>query len=286
MILVTGTSGYIGSVVVEKLKERGHKVHELLGDITSYTAMYQELDDLYFDAVVHLAAVANVKAPAEECFETNVLGGINLLRLLKGKYKFIFASSAAVYGEPVYMIINEKNPCKPISPYGESKLIFEQILKWYGLSYIAFRLFNVAGATEKNGDTHSPETHLIPNILIAASTDTKVQINGSDYKTADGTCERDYVHVLDVAEAIIMAIENDYPSGAYNLGSNESFTNQEVIDLAEYVLGRTIKYEIVGRRNGDPSRLQADITKWQEVSGWKPKYSLEEIIRSQWEWMQ
>lgn len=304
-ILVTGGCGYIGSVVVEMLLDRGHKVSIL--DIKSEphpagVLLYQEdienyesrtFQDAFVgkDAVIHLAAVADVEAKAEDCWGTNVIGSVEvmIMAIKKGIKKFVFASSAAVYGEPGRIPIKEGDTKKPINVYGVSKLEAEERLNktsysgYNNMNFIAFRFFNVAGATEWNGD-HSGK-HIIPNILRAYIEKKPFVINGNRYNTIDGTGVRDYIHVADVSEAMIMAVEGNYHSGFYNLGSGIGYSVNELVNLAQEVVKDTIETEITIPRKGDPAKLITAPIKWQVEARYEIQRTLYDMIRSQWEWM-
>ena len=224
----------------------------------------------------------------------NVVKSITLLDIMRehGCDKFIFSSTAAIFGEPKYTPIDEKHPRNPINAYGESKLMFERILDWYhrayGLKFNAFRYFNAAGASAKLGEAHKHESHLIPLVMqVALGQRKQINIFGMDYPTKDGTCIRDYIHVLDLAEAHILGLQNleKHPNGKYNLGNGEGFSVLEVIDTVEKVSGRKIKRVNAPRRLGDPAVLIASSELAKGELGWEPKYdSLEEIIRAAWEW--
>ena len=206
--------------------------------------------------------------------------------------KIVFSSTCATYGEPQYTPIDEKHSQNPINPYGRSKLMIEQIFedykKAYGLKYIALRYFNAAGASSDStiGESHNPETHLIPLVLRAIQNNTSVKVFGTDYDTPDGTCIRDYIHVEDLALAHKLAVENlEKYQGYINLGTSIGTSVKEIIHAAEKVSGKTCNVEIVDRREGDPARLYANNTKAKEVLGWNPKYtSIEDIIQTAWNW--
>ena len=316
MILVMGGAGYIGSHTVRHLCDSGYEVvvadnliyghreavdkrakfvHADLLDIHS-------LDDLFsadkIDAVVHFAAFAyvgeSVSAP-EKYYYNNVIGTVNLLHamLAHGVRKIVFSSTCATYGEPQYTPIDEQHNQSPINPYGRTKLMIEQIFadyeKAYGLQYIALRYFNAAGGSVdgKIGESHTPETHLIPLVLKAIKGGrAKIQIFGTDYDTPDGTCIRDYIHVDDLALAHRLALEKlgDY-SGCINLGTGVGTSVKEIVAAAESVSGEKCPVEYAPRRAGDPARLFADNKKAKEILGWQPKYSnIEDIIRTAWNW--
>lgn len=316
MILVTGGAGYIGSIVAEELLKGGYEVIVLdnlqqghrdavptgaefvLADICDPQALEEVFHRHRIDAVMHLAAETVVQLsmtdPARH-FQNNVVGGLKLLEamLKHDARRLIFSSSAAVYGEPRTTPIDEDHPKVPVNAYGESKLIYERILEWYGraygLEFIALRYFNAAGASEHLGEDHSPETHLIPKVLkTALDKSTPVTIFGTDYPTRDGTCIRDYVHVVDIARAHILALERLEGLGgrAYNLGCGEGYSVMEVVEVAKKVTGVDIPSKTCSRRPGDPPVLVASSRLAREELGWKPEYGeLESIIRSSWRWM-
>jgi UDP-glucose 4-epimerase len=247
--------------------------------------------------VMHLAAETVVEysmTHPERYFQSNIIGGINLLDvMLKHDVdKFIFSSSAAVYGEPQRVPIEEDHSPNPVNAYGESKLMFERISEWYGkahgLKHISLRYFNAAGATERLGEDHHPETHLIPNVLKAAlDSGSPLAIFGTDYPTRDGSCIRDYIHVVDIARAHILALEKiDTLSGrVYNLGNGQGYSVLEVVEAARKVTEFEIPAEICPRRLGDPAVLMASSRLAQGELGWRPEFpELESIIESAWRW--
>ena len=314
-ILVTGGAGYVGSIVTEELLrgthqvivvdnlEQGHKgaVLPKAEFVIANIRDAQSLDDIFrrfkIDAVMHMAAETVVEysmTDPKRYFQNNVVGGINLLdtMLKHNVYKFMFSSSAAVYGEPQSTPIEEDHPKVPVNSYGESKLIFERILAWYGeaygLKHISLRYFNAAGASGLLGEDHHPETHLIPNVLKAALNDNPVPVFGADYPTKDGSCIRDYIHVVDIARAHILALNKieSFSGRVYNLGNGEGYSVFEVVDIARKVSGADIPMEISPRRKGDPAVLVASSNLAKEELGWKPDYpDLESIIESAWKWM-
>lgn len=314
-ILVTGGAGYIGSICVEELLRQGHEVividnlqeghREAVcpqatfyeGDIGDRFLLGRLFHDFHIETVMHFAAEATVELSMKDpqiFFETNVAKGLMLLDVMKenGCNKMIFSSTAALFGNPEYVPIDEKHPEQPINAYGESKLMYERILEWYhsayGLQYNSFRYFNAAGASEALGEAHKKESHLIPIILSTALGQREnLYIFGSDYPTKDGTCVRDYVHVIDIAQAHILGLDNleKRPKAKYNLGNGVGFTNLEVLKTSEKVSGKIIPFEFTERRMGDPDRLVASSDLAKEELGWKPQFdTLESIIRSAWEW--
>ena len=316
-ILVTGAAGYIGSVCSEVLISRGMSVIALdslleghrgavppgatfcqvdLADRAQLEAVFTKHK---VDAVMHFAAEALVAKSVREpsiFYATNVASGVNLLDAVTrhAVKKFIFSSTAATYGEPEIVPIPEDHPKAPINPYGKSKLTFEQILVDYklytGLKYVTLRYFNAAGASSTCGENHRVETHLIPRVLDAAAGSLPhVDVFGTDYPTPDGTCVRDYIHVLDIADSHVRALEEiDRVTGeAFNVGNSRGFSILEVIDAAERITGRKIPRKLGPRRPGDPAVLVASKEKLKRVLGWEASHSsLEEIIQSAWTWKQ
>ena len=317
-VLVCGGAGYIGSHTVYELIERGHSVvvvdslikgHKAavhndakfyLGDIRDEEFMDKVFKENNIDAVIDFAAFSLVGESVNEPFkyyENNVYGTLKLLETMEraGVKKIVFSSTAATYGEPENDIIVESDKTNPTNPYGETKLTVEKMLKWadnaYGIKFVALRYFNAAGAhiSGKIGEDHSPETHLIPIILqTALEKKEKMFIFGDDYDTPDGTCVRDYIHVTDLADAHIKALEKLFKtneSGIYNLGNGKGFSVKEVIEKAKKVTGKDFKVEIEARRNGDPSTLIASSEKAIKELGWKPKFNtLDKIIETAWNW--
>ena len=312
-ILVTGGAGYIGSVVVKELLEQGHTVvvvdnlqtgHRealaegarfVFGDISDLRLLREVMTKERVKAVIHFAAEAlvgdSMKYPSK-FFRDNICCGIDLLDAMvrAGVKRIVFSSSAAVYGEPRRIPITEDEPTIPTNPYGESKLAFEKILRWYreihGIEYVALRYFNAAGAAGTLGEDHKPETHLIPIVLMAAlGFLPAVTINGDDYDTPDGTCVRDFVHVLDLSAAHILSLQKT-DSPAYNIGTGTGHSVREVVSAAEKVTGKRIPVRVGPRRPGDPARLVADGQKIRQELKWEPKYSqLDVIIETAWEWL-
>lgn len=313
-ILVTGGAGYIGSVVVERLLAKGHEavVYDDLsrghrsavaaearfieGDLADSEALVRTMHEDSIEAVIHLAGSSMVGESMRDprnYFANNVVNGLSLLdaMLKAGVLKIVFSSSAAVYGLPETIPINEDAALKPSSPYGESKLAFERMLRWYDEAYklrhCSLRYFNAAGASELHGEHHTPETHLIPNILkVAAGEAEKVLIYGEDYPTPDGTCVRDYVHVVDLADAHLLALNVlDRGSETYNVGYGSGYSVAEVVEMARQVTGKWISTESAPRRPGDPPVLIAGADKIMRDLGWNPRHSeLDRIIESAWRW--
>ena len=319
-ILVTGGAGYIGSIVAGELEHNGYQIavvdnlqqgHRkaipaeaefLQADICDAPELEKIFQGREIDAVMHLAAESAVEYSMLDpgrFFETNVIGGIKLLDTML-KYcvhNIIFSSSAAVYGEPETIPIGEDHPKVPLNSYGESKLMFERILKWYGQAYdikhISLRYFNAAGAAGQLGEDHRPETHLIPNVLKAAldNNGRPVTLFGTDYPTKDGSCVRDYVHVSDIARAHILALKkldglSPDKSGAYNLGNGGGYSVIEVIETARRVTGVPIPVNTHPRRPGDPAVLVANSKQAKEELDWQPQITrLEDILESAWKWM-
>jgi UDP-glucose 4-epimerase len=315
-VLVTGGAGYIGSVVIEQLIEFGHGVvvlddlskghRESLpneavfveGDIRDTRLVEQTLKDNDVEAVVHMAASSlvgeSVKYP-EKYFDNNVTAATAMLDAMRtvGVQKIVFSSTAAVYGEPERQPIVETDALIPTNPYGESKLEFERELKRrnedYGLAFTSLRYFNAAGASERCGEMHHPETHLIPIVLQAAAGQIPfVEIFGDDYPTPDGTCVRDYIHVIDLARAHVLALDAMGSQGkTYNLGcGGDGYSVRQVIDIARKVTKSDIPEKMTARRPGDPAVLIASSDKIKKELGWEPVYQdLNVIIESAWKWM-
>ncbi|KRN12891.1 UDP-glucose 4-epimerase [Fructilactobacillus fructivorans] len=317
-VLVAGGAGYIGSHMVDRLINDGYDVVVVDNLSTGHRqainpkAKFYEgdtrdsdfLDDVFskerIDAVIHMDAFSLVPESMKDplkYFDNNVIGMIKLLESMKkaGIKYLVFSSTAATYGNPERIPIYEKDRKDPINPYGESKLIMEHIMKWvdkaYGIKFVALRYFNAAGAKEDGsiGEDHHPETHLIPIVLkVAAGQQDTMKIFGDDYDTPDGTNVRDYVHVLDLADAHILAmkyLEKGNPSNIFNLGSSTGFSNKQIIDAARKVTGKKIPTEIAPRRGGDPDTLVANSDKAREVLGWKPQFdNIDSIIKTAWTW--
>ncbi|WP_121663955.1 UDP-glucose 4-epimerase GalE [Metabacillus litoralis] len=319
-ILVCGGAGYIGSHAVSELLDRkeevvvvdnlqkGHLPAVLEGatfyngDLKDEEFLRNVFKENNIEAVIHFAADSLVGESVEkplQYYENNVYGTMCLLKVMTeyNVKKIVFSSTAATYGEAENIPIVEHDPTVPTNPYGETKLAVEKMLKWseqaYGLKYVVLRYFNVAGAhmEGKLGEDHDPETHLIPIILqVALGNREKIMIFGDDYQTEDGTCIRDYIHVTDLADAHILAIEKlrkDNTSATYNLGNGNGFSVKQVIETARTVTGHPIPAEVAPRRAGDPAVLIASSEKAVNELGWKPKYAdLHTIIESAWNWFQ
>jgi UDP-glucose 4-epimerase len=313
-ILVTGGAGYIGSIVVEELIKagdsvvvldnlyQGHRqaVHAQAEFVQADLADVEALERLFtaysFDGVMHFAAYTLVEESIEKPFRylgDNITNGLNLLRQVVAHNvpRFIFSSSANLFGDPEWVPIDEDQRIAPGSPYGESKFIMERLLYWLdrlkGLRFAALRYFNACGATAELGEDHSPETHLIPIVLqVALGQRERAVIFGDDYPTRDGTCVRDYIHVVDLAQAHILALRGlDEASRFYNLGNGRGFTVREVIEAARQVTGRPIPAEVGPRRPGDPAVLVASSERIRRELGWKPRYTdLSGIIQTAWDW--
>jgi UDP-glucose 4-epimerase len=312
--LVTGGAGYIGSVVVEALVTRGEEVtvfdnlsqgHRaavhpharfVQGDLADPQAIGGVLAGGTFDAIMHFASNTLVGESMREPFKylgDNVTNGLNLLRAAveNGVGRFILSSTANLFDRPRRMPIDEEEDILPGSPYGESKFIMERLLHWLdriqGLRYAGLRYFNAAGATAACGEDHAPETHLIPLVLqVALGQRERVEIYGHDYPTPDGTCVRDYIHVLDLAEAHILALQAlDQGSRTYNLGNGQGYSVREVIDTARQVTGRPIPAVDGPRRPGDPPVLVASSERIRRELGWQPRYpALADIVQTAWDW--
>lgn len=313
-VFVAGGAGYIGSACTEYLLDRGYEVTVFDDLITGHIeavdprakfikANLADRENLKkvvkegnYDAIMHFAAFSlvgeSMKNPSKY-FNNNLANAINLAdAAVEGGVKtFVFSSTAATFGEPKEIPIKEDAPQLPINPYGESKLCFEKVLNWYskiyGLKYAALRYFNAAGATEKYGEDHNPETHLIPILLqVAQGKREKAMLFGDDYDTPDGTCIRDYIHILDLAQAHEKALYAP-KSGHYNLGTGSGLSVMQILEAARKVTGHPIPAEVVPRRPGDPPRLIADSTRARQELGWKPQFeNAEAIIASVWKWLQ
>jgi UDP-glucose 4-epimerase len=315
-VLVTGGAGYIGSVVVEELLRDGHEVtvydnlskgharavapaaEFVKGELQDQSRMRETLRRKEIEAVIHMAADSQVGESVEQpakYYQNNLVAGLSLLEAMRAAdvKGLVFSSTAAVYGEPSKQPIEETAPTGPTNPYGETKLAFERALHWHSLAYdiryVSLRYFNAAGATEQCGESHDPETHLIPLVLQVATGLRDVQVYGNDYPTRDGTCVRDYIHVVDLARAHILALDAlSKRSAVFNLGcGGDGYSVMEVIECARAVTGRGIPVKMAPRRAGDPAVLIASSERIQQELNWSPQFqNLEEIVSSAWDWLQ
>jgi len=312
-VLVTGGAGYIGSVIVEELIGTGHTaiVYDSLakghraalhpdaifvqGDTRDEERLRRVLIDQQVEAVIHMAAYIQVEesvAWPERYFDNNVSGTIHLLKAMigAGVRRLVFSSTAALYGNPERLPIAETDPTRPTNPYGEAKLACERMFSWisqaHGMICVSLRYFNAAGATERNGEVHDPETHLIPLVLHAAWEGCPINIFGTDYPTSDGTGVRDYIHVADLARAHILALPLSEPGmHIYNVGNGTGYSVRQVIEAARRVTGRSLRVREMPRRPGDPAELVASSAKIRQELGWEPRYpEIERIVESAWRW--
>jgi len=314
-VLVTGGAGYVGSVCCKQLLDRGHKVIVIddlstgHADAVPAGASFHRLDygDRLavshllrrnpVDAVFHFAAKALIPESVSNpgiFFDVNVASGIGLLETVRqfGVKRFVFSSSAAVYGSPQSVPIDEEEPKRPVNSYGETKLMLERALEWYAKAYgwtvVAFRYFNASGAAGDLGEDHQPETHIIPLLFQAATGERNYfEIYGDDYPTPDGTCVRDYVHVSDIAAGHLCALDMPVGAGfsAYNIGTGRAYSVCEVIQVVEHVTGTSINVRYAARRPGDPAILCASPAKLMQELKWQPRCSeLQSIVRSAWDW--
>ena len=313
-VFVAGGAGYIGSACTEYLLDKGYEVtvfDDLItghrsavdpraefvkGNLEDRDLLIPLVRDGKYDAIMHFAAfslVGESMTDPGKYFRNNLANAINLAdAAVEGKVRsFVFSSTAATFGQPETSPIREHDRQIPINPYGESKLCFEKVLQWYhqihGLQYAALRYFNAAGATGKYGEDHRPESHLITIILqVAQGKREKIMVYGNDYDTPDGSCIRDYIHILDLAQAHELAMSAP-ESGHYNLGTGNGLSVMEIIEAARKVTGHPIPCEIAPRRPGDPARLVACSDRARQMLGWKPRFeSAEAIIESAWKWRQ
>ncbi len=316
-ILVTGGAGYIGSFMVKRLLDHGHSVSildslergrkEILdsraqflqGSLLDKDFLHTVFSNHTFDSVINFAGYISMGESMEKpvlYFENNTFGTLNILEAMVQSQtnNFIFSSTAGVYGNPTKIPIPEDHLTNPTNPYGESKLMVEKILAWYqkihNLSFVSLRYFNAAGAALDGsmGEAHTPESHIIPNVIKALLSDQEFTLFGTDYKTKDGTCVRDYIHVLDLAEAHILALQKlNRQKGGYifNVGTGNGYSNKEVIQMIEKVSGKKVKTKNMPRRPGDADQLIADASNIQKELGFSPRYSdLETIVSSAWKW--
>lgn len=314
-LLVTGGAGYIGSIVVERALEHGHQVTVLdnlqeghaaavsapaafvRGDCGDADLLDRVLGERRFDAVVHLAAETTVDRSVTDpaiYFRNNTVNGLALLEAMRrhSVERMVFSSTAATYGEPEAVPMTEDHAQRPINAYGESKLMFERCLRWYhrayGLRSVSFRYFNAAGATAEHGEAHRHESHLVPRLLEAAAGSGEiVDIFGTDYPTPDGTCVRDFVHVSDIAEAHLLALDAIDSVGVafFNIGSGTGHTVRQVVDTVREVTGREVPVRASARRPGDPAVLVASPDCIRRKLGWRPAFpELSSIVDSAWRW--
>ena len=316
-ILVTGAAGYVGSVCAEALVKSGHSVIALDNlseghrqavpreaifcecDLKDLQGLERIFSSHQIDAVMHFAAASLVEESVHKpskSYVANVANGIHLLDAMAGRgvKNFVFSSTAAVYGEPEEVPIQENHPTRPINPYGRSKLLFERVLEEYrellGLRYVCLRYFNAAGASAERGEDHRCETHVIPILLdVVLGKREKFQVFGHDYSTPDGTCVRDYVHVQDIADAHILTLDQlERLSGqVFNVGNSRGYSVKEVLESVQRVTGRPVRAVSAPRRAGDPAVLVASSEKLRRELGWKPRFSdLDSIVRTAWDWKQ
>lgn len=312
-ILVTGGAGFVGSVTVERLVDAGHEVTVLDSlvtghqDATEPLAAFVEgsfgdraildriLPERGIEAVLHCGArslVAQSMADPALYYHENVIGGIHLLdaMLAAGVDRIVFSSTAATYGEPERVPLRESDAARPVNTYGATKLAFEGAMRWYGahgLRSMSLRYFNVAGASERHGEDHDPETHLIPNLLKAARSGRPATLFGDDYPTPDGTAIRDYIHVVDLAEAHVAALDLLARGGAttaVNVGTGRGSSVTEVLRGIEHVAGRPVPHRVVARRVGDPVSTFSDTTRSSKLLGWTARHDLDDILRSAYGW--
>ncbi|MBA3823832.1 MAG: UDP-glucose 4-epimerase GalE [Ktedonobacterales bacterium] len=312
-ILVTGGAGYIGSVIVEDLVRLGHEttVYDSLdrghagsvhpaatlvrGTVGERELLAQTLRERDIEAVIHMAAFIEVGESVhhpEIFFQNNVVGSLEVLRAMidTGVKNLVFSSTAALYGDPQRIPITEDDMPQPTNPYGESKLLVERMLRWlaeaHSMTITSLRYFNAAGATEMNGEDHTPESHLIPIVLRAALTGEELRIHGTDYPTKDGTCVRDFVHVLDLAQAHVLALgRRDAGMRVYNVGSGEGYSVREVMETVQRITGKTLNIVTGPRRAGDQIATVASPLRIRTDLGWQPQHAgLDEIISSAWRW--
>lgn len=322
MILITGAAGYIGShtalkflqnnfdlvlfdslenghiETIDFLKTQGNVFFEK-GDLKNLEEINQIFDKYEIDAVIHFAGYIQVEESVknpEKYYRNNIVGSLNLLKAMinHNVKKIVFSSTCATYGEPQYIPLDENHPQNPVNPYGQTKLIIENIMKdfdtAYGLKSIKLRYFNVIGCDEKSriGEWHIPETHIIPNILKACTgAEKEFKIYGNDYNTPDGTCIRDYVNVNDLAEAHLLAydyLKKENKSDVFNLGTENGISVKEIFDTCEKVLGKKIPVKYAEKRKGDTEKLYANSMKAKTILGWKPKYTLKDSIETAYNW--
>lgn len=316
-ILVTGGAGYIGSFMIKRLLQDSHSVTVIdslerghkeavdpravlkVGNLSDISFIAEVFKNSNFDTIIHFAGFISMEESMKNpfmYFQNNTYNALNLLdQAVKNNVKkIIFSSTAGVYGNPIKTPISENHPTNPENPYGESKLMFEKILSWYqkvyGMNFVALRYFNACGASLNSdlGEMHEPETHIIPNAIISLLNNKQFSLFGSDYKTPDGTCVRDYIHVLDLVEAHVLAmnkLQRDSGGFYYNVGTGKGYSNKEVLDMVKKVSQRDLDINMAARRQGDADFLVADVTKIANELQFAPKHSdLETIIKTAWEW--
>jgi len=310
-VVVTGGAGYIGGETVLKLLDHGHSVLSIdcslepntLKDcgakwLTADFADEVALDNIRTfnpDAIIHCAGTSLVGPSIlnpQEYYDNNFVKTKRLcdfLLTLESRPRMIFSSSAATYGNPIITPCQEVDPCEPISPYGESKLMIEWMLRSYQRAYnldsVSFRYFNACGADSQGRHGQRPgATHIIARVLESIIHQETFVLNGENFDTADGTCVRDYIHVEDLAQAHIQAIDPTIPAGVYNLGTKQGHSNKEIIIMSEQVTGKQVNVQVGPARAGDPAMLTADADKFAQVSGWNPQYQLEDIVAHAWAW--
>ena len=316
-VLVTGGAGYIGSFMTKRLLERGDEVvvvdslergHKeavdtkaklYAGNLLNKEFVSKIFSENKFDAVIHFAGYISMNESMQNpylYFQNNIFASLNVMEEMvkTNTNNFIFSSTAGVYGNPIKLPIPEDHPKNPENPYGESKLMVEKLMSWYqethGINSVALRYFNASGASldGKLGENHDPESHIIPNIMKAILNSESFKLFGTDYDTKDGTCVRDYIHVIDLVEAHVLAIEKlmkDKGMFAYNVGTGNGYSNKEVIEMVRRVSGKDFQIEESARRPGDADTLIADASKIKGELGFSPKYSdLETIVKTAWEW--
>lgn len=314
-ILITGGAGYIGAITAKHLESRGYEVlvydhfatHNpsklgstpyVKGGILDVRTLAKTLSNFHPDVVMHFAAYIQMGESVEnprKYYDNNFIGTLSLVETMikSGCHKLVFASTAGVYGNPVQIPIPEDHKKEPENPYGESKLAVERLLKWYDKAYgfksISIRFFNAAGATDELGEDHHDESHIIPNIINAQLAGREFTLFGNDYPTQDGTCVRDYIHVLDLADAFRLAGEKlmtpDAITTAYNAGTGMGYSNKQIIEMVERVSGKPVAVKYVPRRPGDANELVADSSRLQKELNWSPAHSdLESIVKSAYSW--
>jgi len=315
-ILVTGAAGYIAGFMSKRLLDDGHEVlvidnlergHKAIdsratftrGDLCDKAFVDRLFTEHKVEGVIHFAAYISMGESMENpyiYFHNNIMASLNIIEAMRANNinNFIFSSTAGVYGNPVHLPIPEDDPKNPENPYGESKLMVERLLSWYaktkGLNYVVLRYFNAAGAALDGsmGEEHDPESHLIPNVINAVLENRPFKMFGSDYATPDGTCVRDYIHVLDLVEAHVLALkklETSTGGFTYNVGTGKGYSNKQVVEMVKAVVGKEFPVEIGSRRPGDANELVADVSAIKRDLGFTAQYSdLKTIVESAWKW--